>query len=226
MINKTSVDNHRSWLSASFKRFNRHICMCLGFLLLLTFSSGCGTLNRSISYDKLTQSDMAYARSLDCGRVNLNMALGPNSLSTSQTANKAVILPPLIYLRSLGVSESRYSKRYGYMRQFHLWPLCTAAKGSLYDSDGDVYARISGNVLSFVFGCMVVDDLKYNGRMSMTTLVPIPIVGGHLYSQAILKENGRTKAGRYEILRLPILGPCFAFGEGRKRFLWIPFGGG
>lgn len=200
----------------------------IGILILGISMTGCGTLNQKVDYNALTSENMDFADKMEPGVTSMNVSVGNRNFSTEKASSFSVPLIPLLYMEVLGKDYGDY----GYMRQFHIIPLLTCVKASLYDSDGKATASMSGGVLYPIVGYMSADDRDNKQTLSSFILCPIPIVGAHIYSQTRMKSGGDLKVSQYEILRLPILGSCFLFGEDgvgmekpRHRFLWIPYGG-
>lgn len=191
-------------------------------VLMIFVTSGCGSLNRSISFDKLSNADMEYGQSIDHGLVDLRITLfDETDFETHQSASKAFILPPIVYMRSFGYNDGDY----GQLRMLFLWPIFMNMRGAAYNSLGDTTANISGTMVSPIFGYIRGNSEQNNVNATSVIIVPIPIIGGHLYNQTFGDLSHKTNCHRFEFLRLPLIGPMFAFGNvGHRRFLWIPYG--
>lgn len=203
--------------------------LCFGLRLSIVgllglILSGCGSLNQSVSYERLTSDNIDLVKNSGPSMISLNMDIGGRKFESYQTANKCFIVPPIIYWDSLGYDSGQY----GYMRMIGLWPLLMHSGGAIYDRGGDMTRKMSLNSLCPVFAKATAEDSGGYTKMSMVTLIPIPIVGISLWNQARIMEGDEVKLSRYSFLNLPIIGPCFAVrhGEdsGRPRFLWIPCG--
>jgi len=196
---------------------------CVGLLVVAMLMAGCGSLPSNVprSFQQLSESDMAFAKGLDDGFMALNVNSSPlgGGVSTYQNSNKAFIAPPLVYLRSFGYDYPDY----GYMRMFFLWPLYMDAEGSVYDSDGEMMGHTKASMLRPVYNYFNSVDYEEVFKLTSISFVTLPRLHAHLYSQTRAK-HGDESFGKYEILRLPILGPLFSFGPGGKRFLFIPYG--
>ena len=193
-------------------------------LIFVAAMAGCGTLNRDISLDHLTKGDMDYADGIKSGGTTLTIGAGQQQFVSDETANKLIIIPTFYSWESFG----RTTYEYGYMSQVGLWPLIATARGSVYDSHGDVTARIHGGEFCPIFGYMIGEDLDNKQVVSGFSLIPIPIVGISLYGQVVATHGTEVISSRYQFLCIPIIGPCFAVRDGpssgRPRFLWIPCG--
>ena len=195
------------------------VVLVLGFVL-----TGCGTLNRSISYEELSGSDVAFVERSHRGSFVLNINSGLRPFATDRTANKVYMLPPAYYIRSLG----EWSGEFGYRKVYGIWPVFINSKESLYNSIGYSYGRVSDKKLCPIFGYSTTENEETGINMSFITAVPIPLIGVNLYNQFKVRKGENLIASRYEFLHLPIIGPCFGTRggphTGRPRFLWIPCG--
>ena len=202
----------------------RFVMVVVGLFVVL-ITQGCGSLNRNIDPDQLSQDDMAYAKKLQ-GRMfmnlEMNMSVCSSSISTPDTASKGVFLPPLIYARTLGYDFS--GPHYGYTKSLVVWPIFSSTEGTIYDSYGVAFANSKAIGLYPIFESMRGCDMASRTIISTKTLVPFPIITGHIYSCQGLVRNG-SALNRYEFLRIPLFGPMFAAGWGVHKFLWVPFGG-
>jgi hypothetical protein len=193
-----------------------------GALLLAFLFSGCGSLHGTVNSANLTYEHMSLARSAEprmfmSTRVDIDFF--DYGVHTDSSANEVLFLPPLIYWRALGYDNYRY----GYFRTLALWPIISNSSGIAYNRKGEALLQVSSFSLCPIVSLMNGENTEGTMGLKQVTLVPLPIINCNLYKH-LYAERFNESILRQELLNLPLIGPMFAWGFGKNRFLWIPYG--
>ncbi len=166
----------------------------LGVALIFT---GCGTLNRSIGFTPLTESEMKYAATMPAVQAPSEGERRPNTvLNVGQYAIPA--FPVYIYMKRF----TRMQEAYDLTRsEAVLLFLAGEGREMVFDKKGLPVVEASVKTVLVAGGVDTITD--YHGPKGVQT------------------------KWRVRILEIPIIsaivGPCFGFGTGYAKVLWIPF---
>ena len=160
---------------------------------LVVLICGCGSLERSVSFEPLSPQDMACARDLPRKYLVVHIDEGAGfKVPFTRCASHFVPAVPIIYLKIFGTSDTGYSL----MRFTALVPLCWSAKGMQFDGEGMPDEEGTRTNVILLGGWDTRTDATHP-TMWRVRLIEIPLLAR-------------------------FVGPCFGFGSGYGRLLWIP----
>lgn len=194
-------------------------------LAIVFFILGCGTLDRKIDADRLYQDDLSYGQGLgpEDGGEKLKVQIGKKKVCTEQTAYQDIIIfPLLISSKTFGYDEK--VGNFGYAEADLALPVYNRVSESIYNQDGIAIAQTKNWELFPFYRYGTVKDLEKRAGMENYAVIPIPILNIFLFGVTTKTKDGQKMGARVEIFRLPLIGPCIAFGKGDHKLFWLKIG--
>ena len=182
-------------------RASRNAVAACAFLSVALFFTGCGSLHRSIAFGPLTAEDMKYAATLPADPVRPPGQRMPfDVLNSAQYVMPA--FPVYVYMKYFARMESAYCIVRGQV----LFLLASESRVMLLDTKGMPAVNKSVRNLFVAGGIDSATDYHAPKGPSCRWRVRI-------FEIPIISATNRPGPG---------IGPCFGFGTGYLKILWIP----